>query len=349
MTGVSGRDRERADPVHPPSRARPDRRRVDSRLAVPRAAGRGCLSWALGLAPDLSGPDQQCDPLPWGRQGTPTRAGRSGRSSEEAATELTDIDGDDLVHDVDLDACNAEALDAMYRPGRAWGPALPSTSSATSRPRGVGRVATSRTRQRNELHLARVPAPSGAGGAERPRAARAVRNAGLPGAVGGADATDRARRVAARAHRRGGPTEILELAGVHGAAGRGDHRRHPLRHEVVEARHGLDRRPDRRAARRGRDQRHLRGGPLVRRLHDEPAARRPRRREGLGSLPLRRRTARAGARGPGPPARPAPLLLEEREVLRAIELRADDAPGFWEGYGYHNYGDPWREQRYSGD
>jgi DMSO/TMAO reductase YedYZ molybdopterin-dependent catalytic subunit len=28
---------------------------------------------------------------------------------------------------------------------------------------------------------------------------------------------------------------------------------------------------------------------------------------------------------------------------------ADDTPGFWETYGYHMYGDPWREQRYSGD
>jgi DMSO/TMAO reductase YedYZ molybdopterin-dependent catalytic subunit len=27
----------------------------------------------------------------------------------------------------------------------------------------------------------------------------------------------------------------------------------------------------------------------------------------------------------------------------------DDSPGFWETYGYHMYGDPWREQRYSGD
>jgi len=26
-----------------------------------------------------------------------------------------------------------------------------------------------------------------------------------------------------------------------------------------------------------------------------------------------------------------------------------DKPGFWEGLGYHIYGDPWREQRYSGD
>lgn len=26
----------------------------------------------------------------------------------------------------------------------------------------------------------------------------------------------------------------------------------------------------------------------------------------------------------------------------------DDKPGFWENYGYHMYGDPWKEQRYSG-
>lgn len=33
--------------------------------------------------------------------------------------------------------------------------------------------------------------------------------------------------------------------------------------------------------------------------------------------------------------------------LRGIELRAVDAPGFWERYGYHNEADPWLEQRYS--
>jgi DMSO/TMAO reductase YedYZ molybdopterin-dependent catalytic subunit len=27
----------------------------------------------------------------------------------------------------------------------------------------------------------------------------------------------------------------------------------------------------------------------------------------------------------------------------------ENEPGFWEGLGYHNYGDPWREQRYEGD
>jgi DMSO/TMAO reductase YedYZ molybdopterin-dependent catalytic subunit len=33
--------------------------------------------------------------------------------------------------------------------------------------------------------------------------------------------------------------------------------------------------------------------------------------------------------------------------IRGIELLAEDRPGFWENNGYHNYGDPWQEQRYS--
>jgi DMSO/TMAO reductase YedYZ molybdopterin-dependent catalytic subunit len=35
--------------------------------------------------------------------------------------------------------------------------------------------------------------------------------------------------------------------------------------------------------------------------------------------------------------------------LRGLEVRAGDAPGFWERNGYHMYGDPWKEQRYWGD
>jgi DMSO/TMAO reductase YedYZ molybdopterin-dependent catalytic subunit len=35
--------------------------------------------------------------------------------------------------------------------------------------------------------------------------------------------------------------------------------------------------------------------------------------------------------------------------LRGLELRAGDAPGFWERNGYHMYGDPFREQRFWGD
>ena len=35
--------------------------------------------------------------------------------------------------------------------------------------------------------------------------------------------------------------------------------------------------------------------------------------------------------------------------VKGFELLAEDRPGFWEAGGYHNYGDPWREQRYHGD
>ena len=35
--------------------------------------------------------------------------------------------------------------------------------------------------------------------------------------------------------------------------------------------------------------------------------------------------------------------------LQSIEFLAQDAPGYWEVRGYHNRGDPWAEQRYSGD
>ena len=33
--------------------------------------------------------------------------------------------------------------------------------------------------------------------------------------------------------------------------------------------------------------------------------------------------------------------------LRALEFRAQDQPGFWEKAGYHNEGDPWKEQRFA--
>lgn len=39
-------------------------------------------------------------------------------------------------------------------------------------------------------------------------------------------------------------------------------------------------------------------------------------------------------------------LWKSAKWLKRIELRAADAPGFWEVRGYHNEGDPWTEQRY---
>ena len=54
----------------------------------------------------------------------------------------------------------------------------------------------------------------------------------------------------------------------------------------------------------------------------------------------------------GGPARllvPHLYFWKSAKWVRGLELRAEDEPGFWEGYGYHNYGDPWQEQRYQGD
>jgi DMSO/TMAO reductase YedYZ molybdopterin-dependent catalytic subunit len=54
----------------------------------------------------------------------------------------------------------------------------------------------------------------------------------------------------------------------------------------------------------------------------------------------------------GGPARllvPHLYFWKSAKWVRGLELRAEDEPGFWEGYGYHNYGDPWQEQRYAGD
>jgi DMSO/TMAO reductase YedYZ molybdopterin-dependent catalytic subunit len=35
--------------------------------------------------------------------------------------------------------------------------------------------------------------------------------------------------------------------------------------------------------------------------------------------------------------------------VRGLRVVDADSPGFWEQHGYHNHGDPWREQRYKGD
>jgi len=54
----------------------------------------------------------------------------------------------------------------------------------------------------------------------------------------------------------------------------------------------------------------------------------------------------------GGPARlvvPHLYFWKSAKWVRSLELRVTDGPGFWETYGYHNYGDPWLEQRYAGD
>jgi DMSO/TMAO reductase YedYZ molybdopterin-dependent catalytic subunit len=54
----------------------------------------------------------------------------------------------------------------------------------------------------------------------------------------------------------------------------------------------------------------------------------------------------------GGPARllvPHLYFWKSAKWIRGIQLLLGDEPGFWETLGYHDYGDPWREQRYQGD
>ena len=54
----------------------------------------------------------------------------------------------------------------------------------------------------------------------------------------------------------------------------------------------------------------------------------------------------------GGPARllvPHLYLWKSAKWVRGIRLSHEDEPGFWESAGYHDYGDPWQEQRYQGD
>ena len=54
----------------------------------------------------------------------------------------------------------------------------------------------------------------------------------------------------------------------------------------------------------------------------------------------------------GGPARmlvPHLYFWKSAKWVRGLRLQVEDTPGFWETNGYHNYGDPWKEQRYWGD
>jgi len=54
----------------------------------------------------------------------------------------------------------------------------------------------------------------------------------------------------------------------------------------------------------------------------------------------------------GGPARllvPHLYFWKSAKWLNGLQFTEKDEPGFWELRGYHNYGDPWREQRFTND
>ena len=62
-----------------------------------------------------------------------------------------------------------------------------------------------------------------------------------------------------------------------------------------------------------------------------------------------------GAPLPAEHGGPARLLVphlyfwKSAKWIKGLRLLDHDEPGFWEQYGYHDYGDPWKEQRFQGD
>jgi DMSO/TMAO reductase YedYZ molybdopterin-dependent catalytic subunit len=54
----------------------------------------------------------------------------------------------------------------------------------------------------------------------------------------------------------------------------------------------------------------------------------------------------------GGPARllvPHLYFWKSAKWVRGLRVLEEEELGFWEAYGYHSYGDPWKEQRYQGD
>ena len=54
----------------------------------------------------------------------------------------------------------------------------------------------------------------------------------------------------------------------------------------------------------------------------------------------------------GGPARllvPHLYFWKSAKWVKGLRLLDHNEPGFWEQYGYHDYGDPWKEQRFQGD
>ena len=128
--------------------------------------------------------------------------------------------------------------------------------------------------------------------------------------------------------------------------------RHPLRHHVVEAGDGLERRVGRHVARRSPG-RFPRPRSCSRRSHTGYTT----------NLPLADVTGGKAwvawevdgeplPRDHGGPARllvPHLYFWKSAKWVSGLTLLEHDEPGFWERNGYHDRGDPWLEQRYQGD
>jgi hypothetical protein len=189
-------------------------------------------------------------------------------------------------------------------------------------------------------------------------AARAVPHYGLSGVVCGTDATYIARSVGIHDRGRKRHFAALGLEVVSRPAGGEFHRGLALRHPVVQVRHFVGRRLSRRAPCRRKDGRLLCHGTVLRRLHYESASAGSEERAIVDAFRFNSQDLEDLAPEHGALHGflslisiygRAPNLWKSAKWVRGITLLAQDRPGFWEGLGYHNYGDPWREQRFQDD
>ncbi len=140
-----------------------------------------------------------------------------------------------------------------------------------------------------------------------------------------------------------------DLGGVQGASPENRYGRHPLRHGLVEARHGLGRGRDRNdpRARPAPARGSLRLRPLRAGLHDQPP---PRGACDDDVLLADTYDGRPLEPGHGYPLRllvPKRYFWKSAKWIRGLEFLDHDRLGFWESYGYNNDADPWKEERFS--
>ena len=168
-----------------------------------------------------------------------------------------------------------------------------------------------------------------------------------------AEATPRIAR-ALDLHRRGARrgAHDVDVGEMHALPGSTVLRRHPLRHDLVEARHDLRRAsrstpcsppPARCRRRRTSSRTRTPATPPTCRWPTSPTARR-----GSRGTPTARRSRPSTA---APPGCSCPTCTSGRAPSGwpGLRLLDHDEPGFWERNGYHDRGDPWQEQRYQGD
>src|SRR4029077_7363475 len=162
------------------------------------------------------------------------------------------------------------------------------------------------------IYLPRISWPPATRGYRRPASSRPVRNARFPGALGRTYAAHAARELGFHAPWRGRIGGTLDVGRIRRAAPRECDGRHPLRHEMVQARHDVGGSLGGRAARGGRRARSealgVRARDVGRRLYHQPAAGGRDGWQGVGGGEIRRRAARARARRARASAGASPLL-----------------------------------------